>query len=255
MYEDVLKFLGLSEPETKIYELLLKQGDLPAYKISQITKISRTNVYNLLSNLEARKIIQSKKKGAKTIYVLNHPNILLDMYRSKSQEVVAQENQIKTVGQSLNTILPQLVSQFNLVTYQPGIKVFEGAEGDQYLLDDQAAAKTEILQYSCPDPEEEKYWKRGKVKRIVNRVHKKILTSDTAITRQIYARAEKKYTTVRYLKDMSNFKTVITIYDNKVTFHNPISVKERLIFIIEDQMIYQTLRAVFLNEWEKALLS
>lgn len=90
----VLKELGFTNREAKIYLLLLKEGDLPAFSIARGTEIDRTTIYDLLENMISKGVVSTYTKNkAKQFRALNPEKLLLH-YKEKYS--------------SLETILPDL---------------------------------------------------------------------------------------------------------------------------------------------------
>ena len=60
---DVLNELGLEERETKIYLLLLKEGDSSALQIARKVKIDRTTIYDVLERLISKGLVSTYTKN------------------------------------------------------------------------------------------------------------------------------------------------------------------------------------------------
>jgi sugar-specific transcriptional regulator TrmB len=87
MYEELLKELGLSPNEAKIYETLLKLGEASVQLISNKSKIHRRNVYDALSKLIDKGLVSEvfikKEKNFKSI----NPRRLLELLKEKEERL------------------------------------------------------------------------------------------------------------------------------------------------------------------------
>lgn len=123
MYEQTLIQAGLSKEQAAVYEALLKQGPQKAAKISQKTPYKRALVYKILGELQKIGLVERKDEPKQvSIFVPKHPINLREM-------VEKQEKQVKDAHLSLDSALPDIIADFNLISDRPGIKVFEGKEG------------------------------------------------------------------------------------------------------------------------------
>jgi len=113
MIENLLKELGLSSYEIKIYLALLKMGETTAGKIAQGARVNRRNVYDALDRLSRRGFVGLVHKNGKTIYLPASPEKLVASYREKLD-----------LAQSL---IPE-ISKINTKSSRE-VHVFEGNEG------------------------------------------------------------------------------------------------------------------------------
>ncbi|KKP29557.1 MAG: Transcriptional regulator, TrmB [Parcubacteria group bacterium GW2011_GWA2_31_28] len=75
MYNDLFRLLGLSEKESEIYLLLLKEGPLNISQISKDARINRTFCYDLVGNMLNKGAI-IKKGGSKGVFEAMMPKQL-----------------------------------------------------------------------------------------------------------------------------------------------------------------------------------
>jgi HTH-type transcriptional regulator, sugar sensing transcriptional regulator len=130
MYEEQLIQLGLSKDQAKIYEILLKNGELQASAIKRHVEISRPLVYKVLGELLNLGLVEKKEDLGKTAtFSPAHP--------SKLQELV--ENKKKEVDKSadiLDSVINNIASDYNLISGKPGIRFFSGIEGIKKIYQD-----------------------------------------------------------------------------------------------------------------------
>ena len=123
MYEKTLEQIGLSPNQAAIYEILIKNGPLSAGKIAQKSPLKRGLVYKILEELAAMNIVEKLEEPKKVaVFRANHPLKLKDLAENKEQKA---RDSIKI----LESLLPSLTSDFNLISGRPGVKFYEGKEG------------------------------------------------------------------------------------------------------------------------------
>lgn len=64
-YEQPLQTAGLTRDQAALYEVLIKNGPLPASKAAQRAAISRTLSYKVLDELLEKKLVEKKEKKAR----------------------------------------------------------------------------------------------------------------------------------------------------------------------------------------------
>lgn len=144
----ILGELNLNQSEALIYELLLEIGPQTGQKLVTKTGLGRGNVYNVLKSLVEKGLVLEEKSNI-TLYKASNPEKLRELATSKV-------NQAKNLQNQLESILPSLKSQFNVITKRPTIRIFEGVEGlkDLYL---ETLKQTEpiyaLVGPDDPDPE------------------------------------------------------------------------------------------------------
>ena len=122
MYEDILRDLGLSQNEARVYEALLHTGEASVQAISLKSGVHRRNVYDSLNKL-AEKGLASEVfvKGEKRYKAIN-PRRLLELLKEKEEKV--------------NKALPEMQAKFKAVEEKEEAYFYRGAEGFKNYLQD-----------------------------------------------------------------------------------------------------------------------
>ena len=115
MYESQLRFLGLSEEESKIYLTLLKYGTSSVAQISRLTAIGRVNCYHYIEKLLHKGVISQSQKSKIKSYTAENPRIFLN--REKERMNLAKE------------LVPNLMALTANNPRKPKIQFFEGKNG------------------------------------------------------------------------------------------------------------------------------
>ena len=115
MYEELLREVGLSLNESKVYEALLQIGESSVQTISLKSKVHRRNVYDSLAKLVEKGLASEVfAKGEKTFRAVN-PQKLLELLKEKEEKI--------------NKALPQMQAKYNLNEEKEEAFFFKGTEG------------------------------------------------------------------------------------------------------------------------------
>lgn len=248
MHKELLIELGLSQNEAIIYEYLLANGESLAGNIIKKTPLKRGVVYNALTDLVKKGLIKQSKKGKILSFSPNHPDKLREYMENREREV-------KKAEISLESQMPLLLSSFNLVSGQPGVRIYEGKDGLAKTLNDSLSSRTEVLTYADIEGME-KYMGRANDKYLARRkelkIYKRGILADTPYARDYMRNYDKEVTKIKFI-DGKKYPMYLEmeIYDNKVSFMT-FSDKKLIGVIIENEEIYKTQKSIFEIVWENA---
>lgn len=249
MYEIPLTQAGLTEDQAKIYEILLLKGPLQASTVKRQVDISRPLVYKVLDDLKVLGLVEERKETGKAArFQANHPLKLRDLVESRRK-------QAETASASLEAVLGQITSDFNLTSGKPGVRFYEGKEGIKSVVNDALTSKTEIYSYVdieaieriIPDISREFARARQKLS-----LKKKNIGVDTPENRKEIQNYFPDITEERLIPwPEKKFGVVMQIYDNKVSY---ITLDGPMVgVIIADPHIYKMHKALFETTWQHPL--
>lgn len=138
MDTSILKKIGLTDNEIKIYLILLESGSSTAYEIGKKTGIYRVHVYDKLEQLMDKGLVTYVYKGAKKCFQSTPPSKIKQFMEDKKRELESQE-------QKIDLILPQLEALTNITKEKTSVEVFKGKEGLKYFMKDIIKIKKEVL--------------------------------------------------------------------------------------------------------------
>lgn len=248
MYKDIFTQIGLTQNEAIIYEYLIKNGETAAGKIIKNTPLKRGVVYYVLNDLVKKELINERKKEKIAYFMPVHPQKLEEIAEDKEKEFKKAKN-------ALESNLPSMVSDFNLHSGKPGVRIFEGRVGLVKTLNDSLNSKTEILTYADIEGME-KYLNRDNDKYVIKRkelgIKKRGIVADTFYAREYLKDYDKTVTEIRFI-DGKKFPLFLEmeIYDNKISFMT-FSEKKLIGVIIENEEIYKTQKSIFEMVWQNA---
>jgi len=243
MNTSILREIGLTENEIKIYLTLLKTGSNSAYEITKKTGIYRAHVYDKLEQLMDKGLVTQVFKGAKKHFQASDPVHLKQYIEDKKQELKQKESAIQD-------LIPQLQQLVLLPREDTKVEVFKGKEGLKYFLKDIIKTKKEVLITGIDD---EKYQESLPIfmkqyfrdLRKYNIVEKVITLKKPGIF--LFGKKTASTTTYRYLEAKQFNPTNTFIYGGKVvivSWGTPVTA-----IMIENKDIAQTHKEHFKHLW------
>lgn len=214
LHYPILKELGLTETEAVIYEVLLEQGPKPAKDLVIPSGLSRGNVYNAVTAL-VKKGLATEKKGVKTVFEAAPPSSL--------QTILNQEqNRIRQLATSFESILPQLTSEFRFSTGKPVVRIFEGLDGIKQIYNEMLNDKAPIFALvSADEPDPEMFrWLRGPyaTERIKRQIQATAIFGRSNKTDELIEAGQQEFRKAKISPQEYEFKGEINAFGNKVAF-------------------------------------
>lgn len=251
-YTEQLEQIGLTSSQALVYELLLERGKLPASILTRHLPFSRQMVYNLLDELVELTLVEKEEmKGSVTKFTATHPSHLRDVLKQR-------QTTLKTAGDNLESILPNLTSNYNIQSGKPGVQFAEGLDAVETVLATTLEHKDEVI-YTYADTESiEKHVKeinaRYVNKRKTRGIKKKILMMDSPLAREkANAATADNLTEIKLISadNMPSVPAVLEIHNNQLAY---ITFKKGLLTAttLHDQTLYQLHRFLFESHWRCA---
>lgn len=251
MILDTLKNAGLTLAEIKIYETLLDSGGQTAGSIIKLTGLKRGDCYNKIYDLVRRSLVVESKKSKKLYFELASPDAIENYITKQIENLSATQKEIKS-------ILPNIISSYNLSYHKPGVKFFEGEEGMKKIMADSLTATTTIDEYADVEAVEKYISKANeqyaKQRKKLNK-KKRLIVSDNKYNRDYFNKYGAKATDVHFVRhDLGDFSTAMLIYDNKVSYLT-LKPGSMMGIIIEDAFIANMHRKLFEFNWKTSTIS
>ena len=183
-------------------------------------------------------LMSTYEHNKKTLFSAESPEALKRILKN-------QEEKLKSAADSLEGILPALLSMHTYAEEKPKVRFFEGKEGLLTMQEEFLKTKDKKVEsiYNVDDlnvifsEEERKHYYQERIKR-------KIFVRALYNRKKGFFEGTIKFTDDRYVPyEIFLFSSDITIYENKVAIA---SLKERLVgVIIENKQIADTIRSLF----------
>jgi len=242
----ILKKLGLGDKETAIYLSLLEHGSASVRELAGLTKLNRGTTYDILKKLQELGLVSFFHKNTKQHFIAEDPDRVMKLLYDRESELKIAEEKIKI-------LIPQLKSLQEKGGDKPVTKFYEGRAGIKFILDDiLSSLKTEKLNeyyvYSAQGVREDVYgaYPDFNKKRIKSNVKAKTISLSSG--GGTYGMDERKW--LKTSQANTNNMTYILIYAGKCAFISRSSSDLPVGVIIENKMIYETQKILFLELWQ-----
>ena len=142
---NILKNLGLTDNEAKVYLAMLELGPSAVLDIAAKAGINRPTTYFQIEALKKMGLVSSQTKGVKQLYVAESPD-QLEFILNREGKILEQKKS------DLINLLPELKTMYSLAGDKPQVRFFEGLDGLIKMQDEFLKAKpVEILAITSAD--------------------------------------------------------------------------------------------------------
>lgn len=239
---EVLRKIGLSEGEIKVYNALLNIGVSSINNIHEKVNIDRRNIYDILNKLIERGLVAYIEENGKRTFRVSNPDKLISYIEEK-------KSGLDEVKSKLSKLMPQMQEIFKSKEEEMFAEIFKGPEGIKAVWDD-------MLNYDniywigsgfyVPDrfPAFWEDWNRRRIKKKVGSYH--LFRYEK---RSDFIKKNGKFKGKFLPKEFSGAPTVTVTYGNKVAqmlFGENISV-----FVIQSKELADNYKAYHKYLWDK----
>jgi len=235
--KEALRQYGLSEKEIDIYLTCLKSGHVTANRISDLSGIRRSTVYEVLESLKKKGLISSFKKEKKYYFSAANPQTLISLLKEREK--------------SIAEILPDLKKIMTSVHEKPKIELFEGLRGIKGAVEDMLN-HNEIKGYGASivaDKVFGSFTANFAMKRVENKVMLKGVLEKN-IPSHMLEKDVRKYTQMRTLELFKDHNSAYFIYSDKVII---ITLGEELVAMrITNPLFVESQLKIFTFLWDNA---
>jgi len=234
MLEDLLREVGLSKNEAKIYKILLESGPSLVGEISLKTKVHRRKVYDSIEKLKEMGFASWTLKNNRKYFEAVDPKRIMDIFDEKKEKV------------------KEIIPQIKIRNYkEQNVRVYTGSEGRKIIFEDKLRYRGEQLVLGAHQPASRmSYINLYHRKRIAKKIHLKMLYPPNALDIARYS-SKLKYVKVRILPNiLSEAPIAINLYGDKVAFLLYDSERQSsLSILVEDKNLNENFRKYFYAIW------
>ncbi|MBT5022069.1 hypothetical protein HOK51_06685 [Candidatus Woesearchaeota archaeon] len=246
MNKQILREIGLTEGEIKVYLALLKLGEARKTKLANEAGVSSSKVYEICARLQKKGIVGSIIKEKKKHFQAMEPKRLMDFFNEKTAKVEQQKKELEKTIPLLENYLQKEDSKAVLYRGLIAIKniykaiLEELKKGEEYYVIG--------VNYGLNLPGVREFFenyhrqraKKGiKVKMLVNQDAKELLVKN------IYSKSK-----IRFLPEYLMNNMIILFYKNK-SFIFFLS-KDSIALAIEDKEVSKGFKSYFNAFWKLA---
>ena len=255
---DKLVHIGLSDKEAVIYSSLLELGGsaFPS-SIAEKAGIKRSTAYKILLGLSIKGLVNEIKKKNKIFYQIEKPEKLIRHTKGLIQ--IAEDNLEKA-----EKLFPELQGLYSLTSNKPKVLFFEGTDEVNSMYLDMitpqkpyemlAFANAHAFKENMPFKQVRHFVKEKERLGIPVRGIVPDTNEDRAFSPTVFEDIDKKYwPQLKFIKpELFPFQAEITLYSNKKVAIAKFGNNHPIGVIIEDEVIFGTLKLMFELAWSGA---
>lgn len=125
---NILKNIGLTPSEAKVYETLLEIGKSSASEILTKANLNSGRIYEILTSLEHKGLVSLIKEGKTKFFQAAPPERVLDYLNQKMETIGKQK-------EDFEKILPKLKKTYSQNKQETNIEIFLGVKGQKTAYD------------------------------------------------------------------------------------------------------------------------
>jgi len=238
---EILRKIGLSDGEIKVYIALLEIGISSINKIHEKVGIDRRNIYDILNKLVERGLVSYIEENNRRVFKISNPEKILSYIEEKKSNL----NEIKD---EISKLIPGIQEIYMSKKNDIFAQIFKGSEGVKAVWDDMLNYK-EIYWIGSglyvPDrfPAYWKDWDKRRIKRNVKSYHLFRYEKRKEVNKKLF-------TDCKFLpQEFSGNPTVTAIYGDKVA--QLLFGKYYNVFVIESKELAENYKKYHKYLWDK----
>lgn len=245
MVENILKEIGLTNGEIKVYLALFNLGSSSTGNITKLSKVSGSKVYEVLERLIEKGLVSFTMKNGVKYFEASSPNKIINYLDDKSRQINKEKRK------ALKIIPELLLKQKKIIKSEA--KIYNGWEGIKTANEDIINSLKKGEEWlSMGLTEQPKSWEiyfnqkqKERAKRGI--IHKHLLNKKYS---SLYKeRKQLPHTQFRFLPKELEMPTSIEIYNHKILIF--ILVKENpLAIMIENKVVAESFKKYFNLLWK-----
>lgn len=222
----IIKEIGLTDSETKVYLALLELGDSTRSDIVNTSRVAGSKVYEILEKLQEKGLVSIYTKNKIKHFKPTNPKQLINYLEDQKKRITQVEKQV-------NTILPKLLTEFQESKEEQEVELLSGLKGLEITFREQIdllkPGETCYVIGGTRGIEEEviqSFFEKIHLLREQKKIKTKMLFNlrQQESTERLYSQKKYPGTTTRYISHTSPVainiykdRTVIILFAKKVT--------------------------------------
>ena len=236
----ILKEIGLTETEARIYLALMSTGATSAGRIFEETGIYRKNLYDALNRLIEKGLVTYVIENKVKFFQPKSPDNLMNYLDSKKAQIDGKKKE-------LNKFIPELKEKFVSLSPEIESEIYRGTEGIKTILKECLNYKEVLFIGATGDVEDRLpyFWPNYNKKREKLRCKWKLLLVHEARNRRI---TNSKFYEYKILPKILSGFNVIYIYGDYVA--NVLWLEKPVAFVIKHKTLANNYRKYFYFLWD-----
>lgn len=242
-FVELLKKVGLSTKEYKVYLNTFRIGLQPASVIARKARMNRITTYLILKSFVSRGLAKSIVKRGIQFFSVITPQELINYAENKSEEW-------KVVSKEILKELPAFLQYGPYSQNLPKVSFYEGMEGIKEVYNDTLRNSQEILGFLTVEHiplELKRYFIDIYIpRRIKKKIKCRMILSDSKKAR-VYQKSDCRYLRKTYILPSKYlpFKTEISIYGKDRVSIISFTKTDLNAVIIQNKDVYDTMKSIF----------
>ncbi|MFH0700963.1 MAG: helix-turn-helix domain-containing protein [Candidatus Woesearchaeota archaeon] len=240
MNTKLLKEIGLTETEIKVYLALLSLGTTSAGKIVEQTGVYRKNLYDALNKLIDKGLVTYVIENKIKFFQPKNPENLFRYLEEKRNKISEKEEELRQE-------LPQLQQKFISLAPEIESEIYRGTEGIKTILKECLNHKEVLFIGATGDVENRLpyFWPQYNKKREKLKCKWKLLLDYEAKSKPI---TKSKYYEYKVLPKILSGPNVVYIYGDYVA--NILWLEKPLAFVTKHKLLADNYRKYFTYLWK-----
>lgn len=247
--QNILKQLGLSDAEVKIYLALNARGALTANELTKTAHLKRPTTYYALRSLKERGLVKSGNAPGVERFQAEPP-------QSLEAVVAVRQKELLGLADDVRSIVPELTKGKPSDSGLPAVSFYEGEEAMKQAIMETVYCRGRHIDSIAPS--DNFFWQVGQkfsAGYIAERVARKITTRnlwEKPLTPEIMTKSYKGISQVRLLpKEMvGKFRSTIFLYDDCVMYIS--SKGGGYVLVVKSAEHHQMMKAIYDTLWSTA---
>lgn len=247
--EELLKKVGLTEGESKVYMALLEIGQSSITEIVKKSRVSTSKSYDILHRLEEKGLVSHVILGGVKYFKAASPERLKELLEERHKDI---ENTIS----KMNQLIPELIAKQKLKEGDEEAEIFVGIKGLISVFNEETEWMKKAKGVSCvigataggrAGKQIDEFFRRLQAKRDRLRLKTRFVFNEKR--RGGFPYLEKStYCSIRYI-DVGSEMTSINVFNDKTVI--AIYSKRPFLFVIKSKDVAQDFRGYFEALWRK----
>jgi HTH-type transcriptional regulator, sugar sensing transcriptional regulator len=250
-YREILREIGLTEPESLVYLASLEAGAEGASVIAKRAKLKRGQTYNVLNSLISRGLIQEFERSGTKQFVASSPETLLSYLERREEELERNRDELLQA-------LPTLEKLRGPSVIPPKIRFFQGLDGvREVIMDSIQVPDSEVFAFIDLEkrnidlgPEASDFIDDYAATRIERNIWLYAIVPQNSLAKEDKHRGASGPIMRRHFRTLPGYNPTaeIFIYRGRVSIVT--CWKQKIALTIEDESIYDTYVALHQALWK-----
>jgi sugar-specific transcriptional regulator TrmB len=237
-WKNLLKTLGFTDSEGRIYLTSLELGPSSVQDIAKKVEVSRMTTYTVIESLTEKGLMSSVQRGKKTFYMAEAPEKLVNFLQKRMQRMGETLKEVETAVKDL-----KLIQHGD----KPLVKMFEGHEALKVIQEDLLDTSTTYIdEFVNVDDILNLYSFEDELTPFYSKLSKKNIKQRRSILLKKNVEKtfrDEKLEKVFLDKEKYNFHGGVIVYGKKVAFST--FKGKQISVLIESEELAKTIKAFF----------